>query len=228
MKLLAAVSFASLFAAAAVAFADPPAPAPCPDPDPCKKGLDVDADTPAAPPSVAAVQPSDTPAPPTRTVDDDGGWRAPPGKRFVSGFRLGWMYINDIDKPNASRPNGESLAMQYGLKSPNMFVIGYEGFYRVIGHSWLNVLMVGNVSVAGVEQSKFLPSASGLLGFEFDRSFQIGVGVNVVPDAQAISHMIIAAGWTPSVGSIQTPVHGFFMPDPDGNYRVGATVGMNW
>jgi hypothetical protein len=40
--------------------------------------------------------------------------------------------------------------------------------------------------------------------------------------------MIIAAGWTPLVGSIQTPVHGFFMPDADGNFRVGATVGMNW
>ena len=45
-------------------------------------------------------------------------------------------------------------------------ILGYEGFYRIIGHSWLNVLMVGNVTVAGLEQSKFIPSASGLLGLE--------------------------------------------------------------
>ena len=193
--------------------------------DPCKK---ADAETPAAQPAVASLQPADATTQPSKTVDDEGGWHTPPGKRFVSGFRIGWMYLNGINTPNAARPNGESMAMQFGLKSPNMFLIGYEGFYRIIGHSWLNVLMVGNLSVAGLDQSRFLPTASGLLGFEFNRSFQLGVGVNVTPDPQAISHMIVAAGWTPSIGSIQPPIHGFFIPDADGNFRVGATVGMNW
>jgi hypothetical protein len=109
-----------------------------------------------------------------------------------------------------------------------MMLLGYEGFYRIVGHSWLNVLMVGNVTVAGLEQSKFIPAASGLIGFEFNRSFQLGVGVNLTPDPDAPSHMIAAAGWTPHVGSIQTPVHFFFVPDPDGNHRTGATIGMTW
>ena len=40
--------------------------------------------------------------------------------------------------------------------------------------------------------------------------------------------MIAAAGWTPRVGSIQTPVHFFFVPDPDKNHRMGAMLGMTW
>jgi hypothetical protein len=109
-----------------------------------------------------------------------------------------------------------------------MFLIGYEGFYRIVGHSWLNVLMVGNVTVAGLEQSKFVPAVSGLLGFEFDRNFQLGVGVNLIPDPVAPSHMIVAAGFTPFVGGIQTALHVFYIPDTAGNGRMGATVGMNW
>ena len=109
-----------------------------------------------------------------------------------------------------------------------MLLLGYEGFYRIIGHSWLNVLMVGNVTVAGLEQSKFIPAASGLIGFEFDKSFQLGVGINATPDTESPTHMIAAAGWTPHVGSIQTPVHFFFIPDTERNHRMGATVGMTW
>jgi hypothetical protein len=30
------------------------------------------------------------------------------------------------------------------------------------------------------------------------------------------------------VGSIQTPIHFFFVPDTEGNHRMGATVGMTW
>jgi hypothetical protein len=227
MKTVRAISLLSLLAAAA-AHAQPldtSTKAPCDDP--CKKD---DAETTAAQPKVAAIQPADTATQPSKVVDDEGGWHAPPGKRFVSGFRLGWMYIGNIySQTRMADSNGNTtLASQFGLKSANMFLLGYEGFYRIVGHSWLNVLMVGNVSVAGLDQSKFIPAVSGLLGFEFDRSFQVGVGVNLVPDPQAPSHMIIAAGWTPTIGSIQTPLHGFYIPDPSGNYRVGATVGMNW
>jgi hypothetical protein len=224
MHAVRAVPFVSLLCATA-AFAQPSDPEtrqPCVDP------CTGDTHTPSKLASTEPAQPVPPATAATTATDDDGGWHAPPGKRFVSGFRLGWMYINGINTPNPNRPNGESMAMQYGLRSPNMFVLGYEGFYRVVGHSWLNVLMVGNISVAGLDQSKFIPTASGLLGFEFQRSFELGVGVNLTPDAAAISHVIVAAGWAPMIGSIQTPIHGFFIPDADGNYRVGATVGMNW
>lgn len=157
---------------------------------------------------------------------DGQGWGAPAGVRFQHGIRLGWTYIQNMDEP--TRENDMSLAQEFGLKSPNMMLLGYEAFYRVVGSSWLNVLMVGNVTVAGLEQSKFIPAASGLIGFEFNRSFQLGVGVNLTPDPQSISHMIAAAGWTPQVGKISVPLHFFYVPDTEGNNRMGATVGMTW
>jgi hypothetical protein len=170
------------------------------------------------------------PMPPPAAKPDDDGWHQPAGQRFASGFRFGAMYIANYDKPNRVESDGSmgSIKSELGLKTPYMFLLGYEGFYRVIGHSWLNVLMVGNLSVAGLEQSKFVPVGSGLLGFEFDRSFELGVGINLVPDTKAPSHVIVAAGWTPRIGSIQTPIHVFYVPDADGNSRSGATIGMNW
>jgi hypothetical protein len=173
------------------------------------------------------VQPAAQPGAVGTVDEDDEGWHTPPGHRFLHGFRLGYMYVSHINDAGG-RPNNMSLAQQYGIKSPNMMLIGYEGFYRIVGHSWLNVLMVGNVTVAGLEQSKFLPAASGLLGFEFNRSFELGVGVNLTPDDQAPSHMIVAGGWTPRAGSIMVPFHVFYIPDTYGNTRAGATIGVNW
>jgi hypothetical protein len=74
---------------------------------------------------------------------------------------------------------------------------------------------------------------SGLIGAEFNENFQIGVGVNATPDPEAPTHAIIAVGWTPRVGSIHTPVHFFYVPEPGvdgraGNSRFGATVGVTW
>ena len=183
-------------------------------------------------PTVAYADPAQQPAampesqePMTTDVEEEG-WGKPVGRRFMHGFRLGWTYIYNMDKP--TREGGMSLKDEFGLKSPNMMLLGYEGFYRIVGHSWLNVLLVGNVTVAGLEQSKFIPAASGLLGVEIDRAFQVGVGVNLTPDPQAPTHMIAAAGWTPKVGAISTPIHFFFVPDTEGNHRMGATLGMSW
>jgi hypothetical protein len=232
--LLAALFLASV---AGTAAAQPAEPAP-PPPDCCDQQGQPQLAPPQAAPQVAMApqpqpQPQLQPQPAYATTaepEDDGGWKRPVGRRFAHGFRLGWTYLYNMDKLTRMDDAGNpiSLAMKYELKSPNMMLLGYEGFYRIIGHSWLNVLMVGNVTVAGLEQSKFIPAASGLIGFEFDRSFQLGVGVNLTPDPDAVSHMIAAAGWTPHVGSIQTPLHFFFVPDTEGNHRMGATIGMTW
>ena len=41
--------------------------------------------------------------------------------------------------------------------------------------------------------------------------------------------MIAAAGWTPKVGTIYTPIHFFVVPDPvNHNNRFGTTVGVSW
>jgi hypothetical protein len=50
--------------------------------------------------------------------------------------------------------------------------------------------------------------------------------MNLAPDDQKPTHMIVAAGWTPRVGNFYVPLHAFFVPDVDGFHRIGATVGV--
>ncbi len=179
-------------------------------------------ETVAAPPPERVPEPP--PAPPVRVVVATDP--QPRVARFLHGFRLGYNYWFRLNRSTCA--DCPSLGQRYGLRSPHSFVIGYEVAYRMIGNSWLNVLLVGNASVAGIEQSRVLPSANLLIGAELDESFQIGVGVNVAPVEDKVTHMIAAAGWTPAVGEFYTPVHLYFIPDVDGNHRMGATVGVTW
>ena len=141
-----------------------------------------------------------------------------PTQRSFHGFRLGYTYIHT--------PPGDAPA----LESPHLFVIGYEATQRVVGGGWLNVIIVENLSVAGINQSRFIPSLNGLVGFEIDEQIQIGTGVNANPfdpDGKYV-HQIIAIGWTPSAGSFNVPFHVTFVPDVDGALRAGTTIGVNW
>lgn len=168
---------------------------------------------------------------PTPTFDrppEAGGKREQPiEQRFLHGFRLGYGYVMDYDKPVKSLGD-KSLAERTNMRAPHNFLLGYEGFYRMVGHSWLNVILVGNVIVAGLEQSQFYPTANTLLGFEFNNSFQVGVGADFAPLKDNIAHTIFAAGWTPRVGSFYTPLHAFFIPDVDGIHRMGVLTGVTW
>jgi hypothetical protein len=152
---------------------------------------------------------------------------SPDDSTFLHGFRLGYGYVANYDQP-AEAFNGKSLKEQAGLRSPHHFLLGYEVVYRVVSHSWLNVLLLGNAIVAGLEQSKVLPSANLLIGFELKNTFQVGVGANLSPLKGSEGHTIIAAGWTPRVGTIYTPVHFFFIPDVDGVHRMGVTTGVTF
>jgi hypothetical protein len=145
----------------------------------------------------------------------------------LHGFRLGYGYVASYDQ-GVPAFEGKSLKEKAGLRSPHHFLLGYEIMYRVVGHSWLNVLLLGNVMVAGLEQSKFLPSGNFLIGFELKNTFQVGVGANVSPLKGSEAHTILAAGWTPRVGSIYTPLHFFFVPDVDGVHRMGVTTGVTF
>lgn len=148
-------------------------------------------------------------------------------QKLLTGFRLGYLYVFDSKKPQEAL-EGQSLAQKTGMRSPHQFLIGYEAFYRMLGHSGMNVLLVANAMVSGLEQSKFYPSGNGLIGFEFRNSFQLGVGVNVTPLKGSEAHTIIAAGWTPRSGSFYVPIHAFFVPDVDGSHRVGVTTGVTF
>jgi hypothetical protein len=185
--------------------------------------------------SIEVTNTADPPAPvtaPTSSHDADHpkeGARKDPltDATFLSGFRLGYSYIAKNDEPLQSL-GGKSLADRTGAKSPHGFLIGYEMLVRLMGHSWLNVILLANGLVAGLEQSKFLPSANGLMGFEINNSLQLGVGAHLTPLKGQEGHVVAAGGWTPRVGNFYIPVHAFFVPDVEGNHRMGVLTGVTW
>jgi len=178
---------------------------------------------------VASTSTHEVPVDDGESLDDE-----PVQSRILHGFRLGYVYQMNLEEPGTAGVQaddgdlGPSLAEEYDLQSPHQFLLGYEITGRLVGHSWLNVILVGNVSIAGLEQSRFFPMASGLIGFEFHESFQAGVGINLAATEHKPAHMIMAAGWTPKVGSLYVPVHFFFVPDVDHAHRAGITFGVNW
>jgi hypothetical protein len=189
-------------------------------PDPGNPSPPSETALPTTPPTPTATP---RPAHPPSDPDADEKNRPPPDKTILHGFRFGYGNIANFDDNNPNSPKEK-----YHLKSPHQFIIGYELMARLVGHSWLNVILVGNVLVTGLEQSRVLPNANTLIGFEFNKSFQAGVGANLTPDPDKPAHMILAGGWTPRAGSFYVPVHVFFIPDVDGYHRSGVTVGVNW
>jgi len=68
--------------------------------------------------------------------------KSPDDYSILHGFRLGYGYVMNYDQPTAAF-DGKSLKEKLGLRSPSHFLLGYEIMYRVVGHSWLNVLHPG-------------------------------------------------------------------------------------
>ena len=153
--------------------------------------------------------------------------KSPDDSVLLHGFRIGYGHVMNYDAPVASL-GGKSLKELAGLRAPHHLLLGYELMYRVASHSWLNVLLLGNAMIAGIEQSKFLPSGNLLIGAEIKSSFQLGLGANLSPLKGSEAHAIVAAGWTPRVGSIYTPIHFYFIPDVDGVHRMGVTTGVTF
>jgi hypothetical protein len=195
-------------------------------------------DEPPPPPPAPSALPSSSvkmtleatqtrPPPPADRPAEAPKERSPDDATILHGFRLGYGYVFNYSDPSSAFEN-KSFQERAGLRSPHHFLLGYEVVYRVVGHSWLNVLLMGNGIIAGLEQSKVLPSANLLIGFEIKNSFQLGVGANLSPLKGSEAHSIVAAGWTPRVGTIYTPVHAYFIPDVDGYHRMGVTTGVTF
>jgi hypothetical protein len=135
----------------------------------------------------------------------------------LHGFRVGYTYIN-LD-----------MGEQDSLASPHLFTMGYEATQRIGGGDWLSVMLVENVMISGINQSKFIPSANFILGFDMAERIQVGVGPNLTPfGTNKAVHMIAAVGYTPQVGAFHVPIHVSFIPDVDGEWRVAVTTGVNW
>lgn len=145
-------------------------------------------------------------------IEPDTAAQAP--KVFHHGFRLGYAYL--------------AHAEDYGVR-PDLFVFGYELNEKIIGGQWLDVILVENVMLAGVNQGLAVPSANFLVGVELADCVQVGTGMNLSPIDMETSPLkqIIAVGYMPKVGRIQVPVHVSFIPDDD-HWRIAATTGVNW
>tara|TARA_R100000008_G_scaffold83939_1_gene70143 strand:+ start:4381 stop:4887 length:507 start_codon:yes stop_codon:yes gene_type:complete len=146
-----------------------------------------------------------------QTAEDD--WKVRNGVRF------GYAYLNkggDLDK----------------LHSSHMLLLGFEFQQTLDGGEWLDVLFVQNVSVVGLDQSIFAPSASLLVGFEFADRLQLALGANIAAfdpaEEDNYVHVIAAMGYTEQVGIFSIPVHVTYIPDVNGYWRMGVSSGVNW
>ena len=129
------------------------------------------------------------------------------------GFRMGYTYGNQLDRRDH-------------IKSPHMSALGYELTQTVeSGVEGFRFIAIQNVLLSGLEQGLFLPSLTAMVGYEVFGIAQMGIGANL---GALGPRLIIAAGLTPEVGNFQLPVHVHYIPDPDRNWRIGFSTGINF
>ena len=170
---------------------------------------------PVAAPAAAPAEPA--PSGPPETFSQKYGGQKPIDDHTVRhGFRVGYVYANHGEKS------------QY-LDSGHLFAIGYEAEFRIASGGPMDVLVVPNVLVLGLNQGVFLPTANLIVGASFNHFLEIGVGGNFAPsDSGKVVHMIAAVAITPNMGTLQLPLALSFVPDNDDDWRVGLTAGVNW
>ena len=77
--------------------------------------------------------------------------------------------------------------------------------------------------VGGLEQGKFLPSVSGLLGMRGAKGFEFGVGPNVTPLG---ANIVLAMGTSIQSNGVNFPINLAVVPGKEG-VRVSLLVGFN-
>ena len=77
--------------------------------------------------------------------------------------------------------------------------------------------------VGGLEQGKFLPSLSGLLGIRGAKGFEFGVGPNVTPLGASL---VLALGTSIKSNGVNFPINVAVVPSADG-WRMSLLVGFN-
>jgi len=131
------------------------------------------------------------------------------------GFRLGYTYGNNLED-----------SRNFDIKSSHMSTMGYEVTEAVeSGVEGFRIIFVQNLVISGLEQGLALPSLTAMVGYELFDIAQMGVGGNFGFHG---ARMIIAAGLNPEVGDFQVPIHMHFIPDPEGDWRVGVSTGVNF
>ncbi|WP_216679552.1 hypothetical protein [Hymenobacter siberiensis] len=134
----------------------------------------------------------------------------------LDGPRIGFTILsaNVLDKARESIPDLNPFLTQFGwqfesrlFRLPNG-VSGLVEFVPLVG---------------GLEQGKFLPSVSGLLGMRGAKGFEFGVGPNLTPLG---ANLVLAMGTSFRSNGINFPVNVAVVPG-NGGTRVSLMLGFN-
>ena len=171
---------------------------------------------PAAPagpaPAARAALPSDVPLVSNQDPND-----ALLGESIhLDGPRVGFTILSKgvIDK---ARDNGTNL-------NPFLTQFGWQFESRLFRlPSGISGLVEFVPLVGGLEQGKFLPSISGLVGLRGDKGFEFGLGPNLTPLGASI---VLAMGTSIKANGINFPINLAVVPGNDG-VRMSLLVGFN-
>ena len=143
----------------------------------------------------------------------------------------------DFDENDRYGSTGAAFTTQYGWQWESRFADGGGEIVGIV--EWI-------VLVAGMEQGKFLPSATSIIGARTNKGLEFGVGPNLSLSGVG---MVFGVGYNFKSGNLNLPVNIAFMPgrnltgnietwDNDGNYtyeeydynsgaRISIMVGFN-
>jgi len=131
----------------------------------------------------------------------------------LAGPRIGFTYIGagptadflhkgfDFDEDNTQYGStGPGYTTQYGWQWESRFADGGGEIVGIV--EWI-------VLVAGMEQGKFLPSATSIIGLRTDEGLEFGTGPNL---SLAGVGMVFGIGYNFKSGNLNLPVNIAFMP----------------
>ena len=143
----------------------------------------------------------------------------------------------DDDRDGKHGSTGSAFTTQYGWQWESRFADGGGEIVGIV--EWI-------VLVAGMEQGKFLPSATSVIGARTDKGLEFGVGPNLSLSGVG---MVFGIGYNFKSGNLNLPVNLVFMPgrklsgeidsyDGNGNYtyeeydyssgaRISLMIGFN-
>jgi len=106
----------------------------------------------------------------------------------------------DFDENDRYGSTGDAFTTQYGWQWESRFADGGGEIVGIV--EWI-------VLVAGMEQGKFLPSATSIIGARTDKGLEFGVGPNLSLSGVG---MVFGIGYNFKSGKLNLPVNLVFMP----------------
>lgn len=200
-----------------------PAPVVPPPPAATPPGVRPPAALPTAPPPVAPAATPTAPLAPPVPARPTGGVVVP-GDEIednlpvsLDGPRLGFTLLSGetlLGKARERLPDLNPFLTQFGWQ--------FEGrLFRM--PNGLSGLVEFVPLVGGIEQSKFIPSLTGMLGIRGAKGFEIGMGPNVTPMGTSV---VFAVGASIRSNGINFPINLAVVPG-NGGARVSLLFGFN-